>query len=62
MMRFVKRLAAIRHEIDSWGMRLPSASRLKEPRIMVYLDRAPEGNPDIFVGILSREDGPGAAL
>ena len=46
MMRFVKRLAAIRDEIDSWGMRLPSASRLKEPRIMVYLDRAPEGNPE----------------
>jgi HipA-like protein len=57
MMRFVKRLAAIRDEIDSWGMRLPSASRLKGPRIMVYLDRAPERNPDILVGILSQEDG-----
>jgi HipA-like protein len=58
MMRFVsKRLAAIRDEFDSWGIRLPTASRLREPRIMVFLDRAPEGKRDVLVGILSQDEG-----
>jgi hypothetical protein len=57
MMRFVRKLAAIRDEIDSWGMRLPTASRVREPRIRVFLDRAHEGKQDILVGILSQEEG-----
>jgi HipA-like protein len=57
MMRFVRKLAAIRDEIDSWGMRLPTASRVREPRIRVFLDRAHEGKSDILVGMLSQEEG-----
>jgi HipA-like protein len=58
MMRFMTRkLAAIRDEIDSWGMRLPTASRVREPMIRVFLDRAHEGKQDILVGILSQEEG-----
>ena len=57
MMRFVSNaFSAIRDELDSWGMKLPSASQARGPRVRVFLDMTSQGQPDVLVGILSQED------